>query len=79
MSYSIVNRPSVKTDIIDATNYYQTISSKLAKQFLVRVREAKAYIIRFPLGFQIKYNNVRTLLLKQFPYQIHYLIDDAHK
>jgi hypothetical protein len=79
MSYSIVNRPSVKTDIIDATNDYQTISSKLAKQFLVRVREAKTYIIRFSLGFQIKYNNVRTFLLKQFPYQIHYLIADAHK
>lgn len=77
MSYSFVNRPAVKVDIIDATNYYKKINPELAKQFLFRIREAKAYIARSPLGFQIKYNQVRTLLLKQFPYHIHYLIDDT--
>jgi len=41
------------------------------------MREAKHYIAQSPLGFQIKYNQVRTLLLKQFPYHIHYIIDDA--
>lgn len=75
MSYLFVNRPAVKTDIISATDYYKNINPKLAKQFLSRIREAKTYIGRSPLGFQIKYNNVRTLLLKQFPY----LIDDDRK
>jgi len=77
MSYSFVNRPAVRTDIIEATDYYKKINPELAKQFLFRIREAKAYIARSPLGFQIKYTQVRTLLLKQFPYHIHYLIDDA--
>ena len=76
MSYSFVNRPAVKTDIIDAINYYKKINPELAKQFLFRIREAKAYIARSPIGFQVKYNGVRTLLLKQFPYHIHYLIND---
>jgi mRNA-degrading endonuclease RelE of RelBE toxin-antitoxin system len=75
MSFRFVNRPSVKTDIIDASNYYKKINPELAKQFLFRIKEAKVYISRSPLGFQIKYNEVRTLLLKQFPYHIHYLID----
>ena len=79
MIYSFVNRPAVKVDIINAANYYKNISPELAKQFLFRVREAKTFIARTPLGFQIKYNNVRTLLLKQFPYHIHYLIDDSQK
>ncbi len=77
MSYSFVNKPAVKTDIIEATDYYKKINSELAKQFLFRIREAKAYIARSPFGFQTKYNQVRTLLLKQFPYHIHYLIDDT--
>ena len=77
MSYSFVNSPTVKSDIIAIVDYYKTISPKLPKQFLFRLREAKAYIAKSPLGFQIKYNNVRTLLLKQFPYHIHFLIDDA--
>lgn len=76
MSYSFVNRPAVRADIIDAAIRYKKINPELAKQFLFRIREAKAYIARSPLGFQIKYNNVRTLLLRQFPYHIHYIIDE---
>lgn len=79
MSYSFVNRPTVKADVIEAVKHYKTISPDLAKQFLFRLREAKDYIARSPLGFQIKYNYVRTLLLRQFPYHIHYLIDDVKK
>jgi len=79
MSYSFVNRPAVRTDIIEATDYYKKINPELAKQFLYRIREAKIHIARSPMGFQIKYKQVRTLLLKQFPYHIHYLIDDTQK
>jgi len=43
---------------------------------LFRIREAKTHIARTPLGFQIKYKEVRTLLLRQFPYHIHYHIDE---
>ena len=79
MSYSVVNKNSVSTDIIDAVEYYKKISPELAKQFLFRIREAKAYIVNSPIGFQVKYNIVRTLMLRQFPYHIHYLIDDVQK
>ena len=79
MSYSFVNRPAVKEDVKKAVKHYKDINPELAIQFLFRIREARAYIARSPLGFQIKYNKVRTLLLKQFPYHIHYLIDDTKK
>lgn len=79
MSYSFVNRPAVQADIINAIGYYKSISSKLAKQFLFRIREAKIYIGRSPSAFEVKYKNVRTLLLKQFPFHIHYIIDDGQK
>lgn len=79
MSYTFVNRPAVRSDIINAICYYKSISPKLAKQFLFRIREAKIYIKRSPLAFEVKYNNVRTLLLKQFPFHIHYIINDNQK
>lgn len=60
MSYSFVNRPAVRTDIIEATDYYKKINPELAKQLLFRIREAKAYIARSPLGFQIKYNKINA-------------------
>jgi len=79
MSYTLVNRPSVKSNIIEVVNYNKQINPAIAKQFLYRLREAKSYLQNTPLGFQVKYNQVRTLLLKQFPYHIHYLIDDNKK
>ncbi len=49
------------------------------KQFLFRLREAKAYIALNPVSFETKYKNVKTLMLKQFPYLIHYLIEENKK
>jgi hypothetical protein len=66
MSYSFVNRPNVKDDITKAVDYYKDINPKLAKQFLFRLREAKTQIALTPVGFQIKYKNVRTLMLTRF-------------
>ena len=44
MSYNFVNKPAVRADIINAIDYYKNINPELAKQFLFRIREAKAYI-----------------------------------
>lgn len=79
MSYSFVNKPSVNCDIIDVVDYYKSLKPDLAIAFLDRLEEAKKYITKFPEAFQIKYKNVRTVLLKQFPYHIHYIVDDAKK
>lgn len=75
MSFTFVNIPEVRVDLLNAVDYYKSIDTKLAEQFLFRVKEAKAYITASPLGFQVKYNQVRTILIKQFPYHIHYFID----
>ena len=79
MSYTFINKPAVRADIINAVNYYKKISPKLAKQFLFRIKEAKISIKRSPLAFEIKYKKVRTFMLKQFPFHIHYIIDDNQK
>jgi len=75
MSYTFVNKPTVTYDIEDIVDFYISINPELATAFLDRVEEAKKYIADFPEAFQIKYKNVRTVLLKQFPYHIHYILD----
>jgi plasmid stabilization system protein ParE len=77
MNYTFINRPNVKVDIEQAIEYYKSINPILAKKFLERLKEAKFYIAKSPYSFQIKYDVVRTVLLKQFPYHIHYLIDES--
>jgi plasmid stabilization system protein ParE len=79
MNHTFVNKPKVTFDIEDIVDYYKSINPELATAFLDRVEEAKKYIADFPLAFQIKYKNVRTVLLEQFPYHIHYIVDDAKK
>ncbi len=79
MSYTFINRPAVRADIIEATSYYKNINPNLATQFLLRIREAKSAIEQNPLGFEIRYKGVRTYLLKQFPYHIYYSIDEVNK
>lgn len=76
MIYKIVNRPLVASDILAAIDFYTVINPKLALQFLSRIEEAKQYIENSPFSFQKKYGQVRSILLKQFPFQIHYLIDE---
>ncbi len=79
MSHTFVNKPKVIFDIEDIVDYYISINPELATAFLDRVEEAKKYIADFPLAFQIKYKSVRTVLLEQFPYHIHYIVDDVKK
>ena len=48
---------------------------KISYRPLVRIDLIEA---KNPLYFPIKYeNNVRTALLRQFPYHIHFFIDEA--
>lgn len=79
MNYVFVNKPDVIYDIQDIVDYYKNINRQLANAFLDRIDEAKKHIADFPTAFEIKYKNVRTVLLKQFPYHIHYIINDAKK
>jgi plasmid stabilization system protein ParE len=78
MSYTFVNKPAITYDVEDIVDY-ASINSELSTAFLDRLEVAKKYIFDFPLAFQIKYKKIRTVLLEQFPYQIHYIVDDTRK
>ena len=79
MRYHLVNKPAATSDIEDTVDYYKIISTDLANRFIDRLEEAKKHITENPEAFQIKYKNVRTILLKQFPYHIHYIVDNSKK
>lgn len=65
-----------KEDLQSGKNYYKDINPNLALPFLARIREAKIFISENPLANDIAYRNVRSHLIKQFPYQIHYIINE---
>ena len=63
-------------DVKEILEYYDSLNSTLPIRFLDRIGQAKDRIINNEKGFEIKYKNVRTLLLKQFPYHLHYVLKD---
>ena len=75
MNYVFENRPRVYDDILETVDYFFSINPKLAEDFLDRVEEAKQTILNSPKGFEVKAERARTILLKQFPYHIYYIID----
>jgi plasmid stabilization system protein ParE len=69
----------VKTDIAEAKDWYKNQKLGLEKDF---AREVKKTILRLqknPVGYEIKYRNVRTAFTDIFPYAVHFYIDDLAK
>ncbi|MBI3501422.1 MAG: type II toxin-antitoxin system RelE/ParE family toxin [Bacteroidetes bacterium] len=78
MKFSVVILPEAKQDLKLAALWYNKQKKGLGSQFLLRVRESKKVLQNNPHFFK-RYKNVHTLPLRQFPFMIHFTINDSHK
>lgn len=65
-------------EIEEAFLYYENIRKGLGEKFLSDYQDHLKTLYTFPL-FEEKYNVVRTLPLKKFPYTIHFTVDELEK
>jgi plasmid stabilization system protein ParE len=79
MSFRFVHRPAVADNIACAMGHYRRISPDLADRFLISLREASGYLIKYSKAFAIRYRQVRTLSMRNFPFLIHYIVDDERR
>lgn len=56
-------------------NKSKGLGSRFQKQAKAQINSLK----KNPLGSAIRYANVRCLLIKKFPFMIHFTIDDKQK
>jgi hypothetical protein len=75
MSYKVIIIPEAKIDLKESIHWYKNINTKLAQRFLHSFKEGILIISKDPLHFQIRYDDVRIMMLTTFPYLIHYTID----
>ena len=61
-----------KTDLSDASKWYEKQQKGLGKRFLNEMKEAFDIICKNPVGFQVRYDNYRIYFTEIFPYGIHY-------
>jgi len=74
MNYKIVIIEEAKMDYKKSLQWYKNIHPKLAIRFNDSFKNSIAVIKKDPFLFQIKYDNVRIIFFKTFPYAIHYSI-----
>ena len=75
MNYKIVLVEEAKIDLSQSIDWYKNINPKLAKRFLESFKEGISIISKKPLHLQIRYDDVRIMMLTTFPYLIHYTLD----
>ena len=75
MSFIVFIEPRALTDIQKAMNYYDNCQTGLGKKFETVVDKHILTISKNPF-FQIRYNGVRCLPVKTFPFMIHFVIDE---
>jgi plasmid stabilization system protein ParE len=79
MKYKSVTLPTAKNDIRAAAKWYNQARPGLGKELVERVRQRMSELRSNPLTCQIKYSEVHTALVEQFPYMIHYYVDQQNK
>lgn len=75
MNYKIVIIDEAKIDFRESLFWYKNVNPKLAKRFHLSFKESLSIIKKNPFHFQIRYNEVRIIMLTTFPYLIHYTIN----
>lgn len=75
MNYKIVIIDEAKIDYRESLFWYKNINPKLAKRFHLSFKESLEIIKNNPFHFQIRYNDVRIIMLTSFPYLIHYSVN----
>jgi mRNA-degrading endonuclease RelE of RelBE toxin-antitoxin system len=76
MSYKIIVLSPAQKEIIEIKKWYRSKVKGLENDFVFELKENIKLIKQNPLLFQIKYNNLRAIPLKRFPYLVYYLFEN---
>jgi hypothetical protein len=80
MEFELLIQPPALDDIQEAIDYYDFQKDGLGEEF-EEEEEVNNYLISISKTkfFQVRYDEVRCLPLKRFPYMIHYSVDEDKK
>ena len=73
MAFKIFQYPEANEDILEAVNYYKNISYSVASNFERQLSKAYDKLEKNPF-FQIRYDDVRALPLKNFLISFYFML-----
>jgi hypothetical protein len=77
-SFNLKIQPEALEDIQEAIYYYNSQQKELGNRFYNEVEKPLELLKRNPF-FQIRYDDVRCLPIKRFPFMIHFFITENNK
>lgn len=70
--------PMASDDLRLAISYYNNQQANLGTRFYKQVKESLKVLKVNPF-FQIRYDNVRCLPIKKFPFMVHFIVEESSK
>jgi hypothetical protein len=78
MAFEIFQYPEADEDILNAIDYYKEISNSVLSSFEKELSRVYDRLERNPF-FQIRYDDIRVLPLRKFPYLVLFHVDEVKK
>jgi len=75
MDYKFRLLDAADRDIAGAIEHYEDVRNGLSIDFELCIEEGYADILNSPLGYQIRYKDIRIKFIRRFPYGIHYIVE----
>jgi hypothetical protein len=79
VKYTVIYNPEFYNDIEQAVEWYNKKLMGLGDRFFIEVKHHTASLSSCASQYAIKYDDIRCMGLKRFPYLIHFRIDEYLK
>lgn len=77
MDYNIIIKPIAEEDIKVALDWYNEINKSLSKKLLEKIAISLEKIKENPEHYQKRYQEIRIVFTKKFPYGIYYTLENS--
>ena len=77
-AYKVKINSNASTDIQEATDWYNAQLPKLGTRFQKKVIQQINMLKNNADNYSIRYADVRCMLIKKFPFLIHFVIEEAN-
>jgi hypothetical protein len=79
MKFKVEYSPGFFNDFSQAVDWYNEIQPKLGDRLYNNVRKQTKKLSTSALYFAVKYDDIRCMCIKQFPYVVHYRLNEQTK
>ena len=76
MAYNLIIKPQAENDIDNALEWYSGQNEDLPLKLLNELEQSLEKIQNYPEHYQKRYNEIRIVFTKKFPYGVYYTVEE---